>query len=98
MRSPVALLVVALGLAGCVVGAPRPPTRLDVARAPAERPRADVAAKPAHPGCGPAPADEPRPPGPPGSVWVEGDCHYDGIRYVWVPGRWQPRAAPYSWK
>jgi hypothetical protein len=25
----------------------------------------------------------------PGMVWVAGAWHWDGIAYVWVPGRWE---------
>lgn len=29
----------------------------------------------------------------PGFVWVRGYYHYDGARYVYVPGRWERRPA-----
>jgi hypothetical protein len=25
----------------------------------------------------------------PGMIWVAGAWHYDGVQYVWVPGRWE---------
>ena len=79
--------------AGCVVGAPRPTPRLDVARAPAARSAPDAVALPAPAGC-PAPGPgEPRPPSPsPTAVWVSGHCHWDVTRYVWIEGEWREQA------
>ncbi len=39
----------------------------------------------------PEPRNEARPPKPsPDSVWVDGAWRWDGVRYVWQPGRWEP--------
>jgi hypothetical protein len=40
----------------------------------------------------PAPLPEVRyaPPNP-GMVWIAGNWHWDGARYVWLPGRWESR-------
>lgn len=45
------------------------------------------------------PAGQPEPPEPlseqryaapaPGMVWLEGSWHWDGVEYVWIPGRWE---------
>jgi hypothetical protein len=33
---------------------------------------------------------EPRPaPSAPGMVWVDGYWHWNGVQYVWIPGRWE---------
>jgi hypothetical protein len=33
---------------------------------------------------------EPRPaPSEQGMVWVEGYWHWNGVQYVWIPGRWE---------
>jgi hypothetical protein len=33
---------------------------------------------------------EPRPAAAaPGMVWVEGYWHWNGVQYVWIPGRWE---------
>lgn len=38
----------------------------------------------------PAPLPEIAPAAPaPGMIWVAGAWHYDGVQYVWVPGRWE---------
>jgi hypothetical protein len=33
----------------------------------------------------------------PGFVWVRGYYHWDGVKYVWVPGRWEAEKTPYRW-
>lgn len=30
-------------------------------------------------------------------VWIDGYWHYDGMRHVWVPGRWQKSVTPHGW-
>ena len=44
----------------------------------------------------PAPLPEVRSAAPaPGMVWVAGAWHWNGVRYVWIPGRWEsPPPAP----
>jgi hypothetical protein len=42
----------------------------------------------------PAPLPELRYAAPaPNMVWIEGTWHWDGARYVWLPGRWESRRA-----
>jgi hypothetical protein len=31
----------------------------------------------------------------PGHVWVAGYWHWSGMRYEWVPGRWEQEAPAY---
>jgi hypothetical protein len=31
-------------------------------------------------------------------VWVRGYWHWDGVRYVWESGRWEPIAPGYTWQ
>ena len=31
-------------------------------------------------------------------VWVRGYWHWDGVRYVWEPGRWEARSPAYTWR
>jgi hypothetical protein len=47
-------------------------------------------------GPAPAPLPEVRTAAPaPGMVWVAGSWHWDGIDYVWLPGRWEsPPSTP----
>lgn len=93
MRRVPALL--AFALFGCVTGAERRPTTSESA--------AGAPPRDATPSAGQVlaeapvtPSDEPtnEPPGG-GWVWVRGYWHWDGVRYVWQPGRWE-RAQP-SW-
>jgi len=45
----------------------------------------------------PAPLPEIVPAAPaPGMIWVAGAWHYDGVQYVWVPGRWESPPTPSS--
>ncbi len=80
----------ALALGGCVVGAERPASL-------AER-RASPPPPDGHKSAGdllvtgpPEPRREPRPEPPTAdSVWVAGSWNWDGVRYVWQPGHWEP--------
>jgi hypothetical protein len=103
--APVVLAVLAvLAATGCVVGAERPPSRLELARAPSDLPSREAAALTARRGC-PAVASSAaavpsvgRPPPPsPGAVWIEGSCHSTSVQYEWVPGYWETRPPLYSW-
>jgi hypothetical protein len=102
MWQPAGAAAAALVATACVVGAERPASRLDEARAPLE-PRSPVmaVARPTTAGCAAIRPERrpPRPPGPPADVvWVDGDCRFDGVHYAWRAGRWQARTAPYSWR
>ncbi len=47
----------------------------------------------------PQPIEEIRPPPPfPAAVWIGGNWHWSGARYVWVAGRWSPRPAAHEWE
>ncbi|HVY44889.1 MAG TPA: hypothetical protein VHB21_03380 [Minicystis sp.] len=50
----------------------------------------------AEPPAAPAPLPEQRYAAPaPGMVWIAGSWHWDGARYVWLPGHWEsPREGP----
>jgi len=85
-------LLLVLALSGCVAGAERRPTN---AEASSGAPPTD-----SEPSAGQVmaqtpvtPRDEPGPSPGEGFEWVLGYWHWDGARYVWVPGRWE-RARP----
>jgi hypothetical protein len=94
------LLVLALVEAGCVIGAERPPSRLELARAPSEPPSHDASALAERRGCpSVVPTTEEVPPPPSrDAVWIAGACHSTSVQYEWVPGHWEARPSPYSWK
>ncbi len=47
----------------------------------------------------PAPIVEVRPAVPfEGAIWIPGNWHWSGARYVWAAGRWSPRPAGYGWQ
>ncbi|HVW25721.1 MAG TPA: hypothetical protein VHC69_10140 [Polyangiaceae bacterium] len=81
------MLASGLVVAACVVGTDRPAARVDVARAAT----GESSAAPetgAAVGCrGERAPRRARP--DPRAVWVEGYCHFDGVRYVSVSGRWE---------
>ena len=53
--------------------------------------------RPARGATAPAPLAEMRSAAPtPGMVWIAGAWHWDGVRYVWVPGRWETPPRPYG--
>ena len=90
MRRLAGLLVSGLVPSACVLGTERPPSRIELARAPAEPGSMPVAATGTRVGC--SPATEERPPPPRGhAVWIDGYCHYEGVHYRWQPGRWEVR-------
>jgi hypothetical protein len=83
------LLAALLGLPACVVGAERPATPLEVARSG----QAWSGGDPNDPraGCEP-PETSPKGAAPSAdAVWIEGECRWDGVRYVQVDGRWETR-------
>jgi hypothetical protein len=101
-RAPtLTLLVTALSLNACVVGAESPPTRRNLRTAPPARPVSSTAAgallraeQPALHGGAPAEKDPP----PPGQVWVAGYFHDDGVRYTWVPGHYEAKNPQWTWR
>jgi WXXGXW repeat (2 copies) len=75
----------------CVIGRATRPSLPEAARGPSEAP---VTGRPIPPQTTPADADDPAPaPAKPGSVWVRGYWHWDGVRYVWERGRWETSTA-----
>jgi hypothetical protein len=88
----------ALLCVGCVVGAARRPTQSESASGPPPAPARGQTAQQLL--AAPAPDTGALPegahgPAPAGRVWVAGYWHWDGVDYVWVPGRWeQPPRAP----
>lgn len=83
------MLAAGLAASSCVVGTDRPASRVDIARVPTGEARA-ASETGLTSECRGERGPRPAPPAP-GAVWVEGYCHYDGLRYVFVAGRWEPR-------
>jgi hypothetical protein len=80
-----AAVFLAIVTAGCVVASGRHPSRLEVARengsdlAGGATGQCDSERRP----------PLPRPPRPAeNAVWIDGQCHWDGVRYLWEPGHW----------
>jgi hypothetical protein len=47
----------------------------------------------------PAPIEEVRPAAPfEGAVWIPGYWQWNGVRHVWVAGRWSPQPRDYRWE
>ena len=86
----VPLCVSALALSACVVGTERPASRVDVARTDPDGTAAYAASTGS---ASPCTAQRKAPPLRPDSdsVWIDGDCRFDGVRFVWHEGRWEPR-------
>jgi hypothetical protein len=88
------LCLTCLFFAGCVVGAPRPSSRIEIARAPVSRVDRESSVLPPAGGCSGAESKpEQSRPAPPtkDAVWVEGFCHFDVTHYTWVDGNWRTR-------
>lgn len=83
----VGMFPVALVATACVVGTDRPASRVDVARGP-EGDGTTPATAGSSARCKPDSKSRPPPPNP-DAVWVDGFCHFDGVRYVSVKGRWE---------
>jgi WXXGXW repeat (2 copies) len=70
----------------CVIGRSARPTATESAQGPLAPP---VSGAPVVPATlaenSDAPPDKPKP----GTVWVQGYWHWDGVKYVWQRGRWQ---------
>jgi hypothetical protein len=100
VRIVLVLSALALASAGCVATAEVRPTRAEArARPPAEQGRPPSALSMlAHVSATRAGENaEPPAGGAPDRVLVRGYWHWTGSRYVWVPGRWEPRAPRYTW-
>jgi hypothetical protein len=82
------VLLLSLLLSGCVAGVERRPTSSEAASgAPpveTERSAGQVMAETQV-----APRDTPGAAPGEGYEWVLGYWHWDGVRYVWVPGHWE---------
>lgn len=47
----------------------------------------------------PSPLDEiPSGQARPDMVWVAGYWHWNGVRYVWIPGHWEPQRPDRAWQ
>jgi hypothetical protein len=87
-----------LAFSGCVLGTAARPTQQEARNGPPPPPdRPATAAS----GISRSPAAlttaEPKASIDPGGtrVWVRGYWHWDGVRYVWMPGRWEARSPAY---
>jgi hypothetical protein len=71
----------------CVIGRPARPSLDESAQGPSAAP---VTGSPVVPQTGPDTNEAPPgPPAKPGSVWVRGYWHWDGVSYVWQRGHWE---------
>jgi hypothetical protein len=68
-------------LPGCVVGVQPPPTQAEASKGPPPR----------------VPEAQPASAARAARVWIDGYWHYDGVRHVWISGRWQDAAPAYRW-
>jgi hypothetical protein len=77
-----------LALSSCVIGRAERPSQLEAAQGPSAAP---VTGSPIVPQVTPDNSEAPSPAKPPtpGSVWVHGYWHWDGVRYVWQRGHWE---------
>lgn len=80
-------LLGSLGSSGCVIGRSNRPAQSESAHGPSG---VAVAGGPVLPQSAPNSQHEAPSQQLPGSVWVEGYWHWDGVRYVWQRGHWQP--------
>lgn len=74
-------------LHGCVVGVQPPPTQAEASKGPPPRLQETPPASAANSANSVNAA----------RVWIDGYWHYDGVRHVWIPGRWQDAAPAYRW-
>jgi hypothetical protein len=91
------VVLVALGplLAGCVLGSASRPSRADT-QVDLPPPAAEGGASELLlPSRGQLPTDAPQAGRLEAGVWVDGYWHWDGVRQVWVPGRWEPASPGY---
>ena len=91
------LLASGLVTVACVLGASRRATHAESADGPPPRPTQERTAQQLlNQTPWPAPEPDSRPAeSRPGHVWVDGYWHWDGVRHVWIPPRWE-RVAPTS--
>ena len=70
-----------------MIGRPARPSQPESAQGPSGAP---VTGSPVVPETTPPDADDTPPTkGKPGTIWVRGYWHWDGVRYVWERGRWE---------
>ncbi len=100
MRSWVFVSV--LALSGCVLGRVARPTQGEARNGPPpppDRPATAASALARSPAAvpsaeRPAPIDSRRK----DLIYVRGYWHWDGVRYVWISGRWEPASPGYTWR
>lgn len=83
-------VVAALVATSCVVGSGSRPTRVEASRETGEGGSFDVMTVGDHRACAGV-HPRPRPPAK-DALWIEGSCHFDGVDFHWVEGRWESRA------
>ena len=85
------LLASALVSVGCVLGAARRATHAESASGPPPEPTDERTAQQLLDQNPRAAADADSRPAKtrPGHVWVDGYWHWDGVRHVWMPARWE---------
>lgn len=92
-----AAMLGAIAVSGCVTGGEVRPTRAEATAGPPPRPGKPTAARMLADIPGSRSAEHtttPQAPRP-GHVWVAGYWHWSGMRYEWVPGRWEQEAPAY---
>ncbi|HEY5373479.1 MAG TPA: YXWGXW repeat-containing protein [Polyangiaceae bacterium] len=84
---PLLAFVALSSASGCVIGRPARPSRSESAQGPSAVP---VTGSPVVPQNGPDTNEAPPgTPPKPGSIWVRGYWHWDGVSYVWQRGHWE---------
>jgi len=76
-----------LGLTACVIGRASRPTSSESAQGPSAP---FVMGGPVVPHTAPEAENDSPSPAEPGKVWAPGYWHWDGVRYVWQRGHWEP--------
>ncbi len=77
-------------ISGCVIGRSARPSLNEAAQGPLAAP---VTGSPLVPQSAPEDGDSAPEKTKPGTTWVRGYWHWDGVRYVWQRGRWQSDSA-----
>lgn len=86
-RRHLSALALAALTSGCVIGRAARPSQTESAQGPSAVP---VTGSPVTPQIGPDTNEGPHGPAPkPGTVWVRGYWHWDGVSYVWQRGHWE---------
>ncbi|HYP78333.1 MAG TPA: YXWGXW repeat-containing protein [Polyangiaceae bacterium] len=83
-------LLTSLVSSACVIGRSSRPTLSESAQGPTAP---TVNGGPVVPHTAPEPQSETPAQAKPGSLWVQGYWHWDGVHYVWQRGHWE-RARP----